>query len=117
MQREDHVEYWRWFYNQNGQINQLRADALWRADKLACCNDKDVLPGRVFPPETGCTISDFGLDATSDIKLNVFIRCIFKKLREKGTNLNIETDLRCFSSLLNKLAIFWLVPLIFSVHN
>ena len=94
MRRADQVTYWKWFYDQNRQIDKKLVDQGWAEDHKFCCNL--ALGDPKF--KSGCAVDDFGVVVASDGNLEKYIRCILGKLRVKGTSLRIDQDLRCYLS-------------------
>lgn len=92
MKREDQVTYWKWFYDQNKQIDKNNLNSGWEEDHKLCC----VKALSEAKYKNGCSTTDFGVDSKSDDKLQTYRMCILAKLRAKGTSLRQDSDLTCY---------------------
>ena len=101
MKRSKQVTYWKWFYDQNKQVDRAKIDQGWDNDHKACCFE--ILKDAKY--KSGCSTSDFGTDSNSDGKLEKYRLCILGKLRAKGTILKEDVGLRCYNGYIYKLSI------------
>lgn len=110
MKREDQVTYWKWFYDQNMQVDKQKIDQGWDEDHKICC--EKALKDPKY--KVGCSTANFGLDDKSDQKLQEYRICILGKLRAKGTSLRQDQNLTCYFARIYRFGIVGLaIGLIF----